>query len=273
MSIEADWDRCRSRVNAYLDELLPPADAPPVLLHRAMRYSAIGGGKRIRGILVYLTGEMLGADIRSLDAPAAALELIHAYSLVHDDLPSMDDDDMRRGKPSCHVAYDEATAILVGDALQAMAFHALTAETNSVIAPHLRVQMVAALSKAAGSAGMVGGQVMDLAINNQNGADYDFDKMHSLKTAALFVASVHLGALASGRAGEDVIDALRQYGENIGLAFQCVDDALDGENFARSTKSRAALLHDQAVSALDQLDGNTSSLRKVAKFIIDRRTQ
>jgi len=213
------------RAEAALERSLAGRDDDVSRLLEAMRYSVLGGGKRLRPVLVYLTGDALGAAPASLDAPAAAVELIHAYSLVHDDLPAMDDDDLRRGRPSCHKAYDEGTAVLAGDALQALAFGVLgRAEGLDAAA---RLEMLLVLADAIGTSGMAGGQAMDLAAEGRTlGAD-ELQRMHRRKTGALIRASVELGAIAAGRVQRESRAALVRYGEELGLAFQIQDDILD----------------------------------------------
>ncbi len=223
---EAALKRYRDRVEAVLNGLLPPAGESPGELHSAMRYATLDGGKRLRACLVYGTGEAMGAPLDALDAPAAAVELIHAYSLIHDDLPCMDDDDFRRGKPSCHKAFGEAMALLAGDALQTAAFATLAGAAN--LGAQTRVDMVAALARASGAYGMVGGQVLDLMA----GLDASLDELeirHRRKTGALIHAAVRLGSLA---AQADVPAALDDYGMALGLAFQIADDLLDVEGEA-----------------------------------------
>ena len=194
-----------------------------------MRYAVLGGGKRLRPILVYATGNALGAVPERLDAPAAAVEIIHAYSLVHDDLPAMDDDDLRRGRPTCHVAFGEATAILAGDALQALAFGVLAGDSALADAPALLVEMLHVLAGACGSHGMAGGQALDLAAVGRVLDAAELERMHIHKTGALIRASVRLGALATGCRDEGTLAALETYGHCIGLAFQIRDDILDVE--------------------------------------------
>jgi geranylgeranyl pyrophosphate synthase len=186
----------RSRIETVLDGCLALPDSGTARLREAMRYSALGGGKRLRPSLVYLTGESLGAPLEELDSPAAAVELIHVYSLVHDDLPAMDDDDLRRGRPTCHRAFDEATAILVGDALQALAFAVLADDTKGHQNPAARLAMIRVLAQATGTSGMAGGQAVDLAAVGQNLTVADVENMHRRKTGALIEGSVLLGALA-----------------------------------------------------------------------------
>ena len=194
-----------------------------------MRYAVLGGGKRLRPILVYATGRALGAVAERLDAPAAAVEIIHAYSLVHDDLPAMDDDALRRGRPTCHVAFGEAAAILAGDALQALAFDVLARDSALADAPALLVEMLRVLAAACGSQGMAGGQALDLAAVGRILDAAELERMHVHKTGALIRASVRLGALATGCRDEAMLAALENYGHCVGLAFQIRDDILDVE--------------------------------------------
>lgn len=218
------------RVEQVLEQLMPPAEQVPAALHEAMRYAVLGGGKRVRAALVYAAGEaavqnaeLTSAQKKALDHAAAAVEVIHAYSLVHDDLPCMDDDDLRRGRPTVHVAYDEATAMLVGDALQPLAFELLA---TMPVAPALVIQAVAALAKAAGSQGMVGGQAIDcLSVDKQISLD-QLRQMHRLKTGAMLEVSVLLGGIVAG-ASSPTRQRLVDYAQAIGLAFQVVDDILD----------------------------------------------
>ena len=225
----ADW---RSRVEAALDQRLPDPAHAPVRLHAAMRHAVLGGGKRVRPLLVYATGTALGISEEDLDDAAVAVEFIHCYSLVHDDLPSMDDDALRRGRPTVHVAFDEATAILAGDALQALAFEVLAAAPQTAEA---RIAMLAELAQAAGVAGMCGGQALDIDATGTHGHDQSKDKqlaalerMHALKTGALLRCAVRLGALAAG-ADADTRATLDRYADALGLAFQIRDDLLDIE--------------------------------------------
>jgi farnesyl diphosphate synthase len=221
-----DWmQTVQAHVEQALGEFLPPAGTAPGRLHEAMRYTVLGGGKRVRPLLVYAAGGVFGADLRTLARAAAAVEMIHAYSLVHDDMPCMDDDALRRGKPTVHVAYDEATALLVGDALQAQAFAVLAQEQMMPAAR--QVAMLRALASAAGSAGMCGGQAIDLDSVGISLSLEQLERMHQLKTGALLRASVVLGALAGRDVAVDERAALDRYANAIGLAFQVVDDVLD----------------------------------------------
>jgi farnesyl diphosphate synthase len=208
-----------------LSAFLPPAAALPGKLHEAMRYALLGGGKRVRPLLVYAAGALFGADAATLSRAAAAVEMIHAYSLVHDDMPCMDDDALRRGKPTVHVAYDEATALLVGDALQSQAF--LVLAEAAAIPPARQVAMLRLLAQASGSTGMCGGQAIDLGSVGLSLTLEQLEQMHQLKTGALLRASVVLGALAGKDLDQDELNALNVYARAIGLAFQVVDDVLD----------------------------------------------
>lgn len=211
-----------TRINRCLDEWLPLASLPPQRLHEAMRYMVCRGGKRIRPLLVYATGISMEAPLHELDRAASAVELIHAYSLTHDDLPAMDNDDVRRGQPTCHKAFDEATAILVGDALQSLAF-LLLSEGNSVD----QLKMIQCLAKGAGSQGMAGGQSLDLSALNRNLTHEELEQIHRLKTGALIVTSVQLGALCSPHNDQKVLQQLTEFAEHLGLAYQVQDDLFD----------------------------------------------
>ena len=218
----------QSHVEEALERYLPPelpAGAQPARLHEAMRYTVLGGGKRVRPLLVFAAGVVSGAELDVLARAAAAVEMIHAYSLVHDDMPCMDDDALRRGKPTVHVAYDEATALLVGDALQTQAFQILAGE--EAIPPARLLAMLRLLAEASGAAGMCGGQAIDLASVGVNLSLTELERMHQLKTGALLKASVMLGALAGRDMTEAETAALGTYADAIGLAFQVVDDVLD----------------------------------------------
>ena len=284
----------RTRIEQVLDRCLALPDAGTLRLREAMRYSTLGGGKRLRPALVYLTGESLGAALTDLDAPAAAVELIHVYSLVHDDLPAMDDDDLRRGRPTCHRAYDEATAILVGDALQALAFSVLADNSLGNIAPATRLSMIRTLAQAAGTTGMAGGQAVDLAAVGQTLSVDAVENMHRRKTGALITGSVLLGAIGAGIDSGDDFLALQLFGDEIGLAFQIQDDILDVEGdvavLGKTTGADAALskptypstvglpaardrarsLRDRAIAALTPLGPRIAPLVELAQFVVSR---
>lgn len=221
-----EWMRAvLARVEAALERYLPATAMEPARLHEAMRYAVLGGGKRVRPLLVHAAGELTGARLAALEAASAALEMIHVYSLVHDDMPCMDDDDLRRGKPTVHVQYDEATALLVGDALQSQAFVVLTDET--ALDTRAQAALVRELAVASGSVGMAGGQAIDLASVGLALTRPQLETMHRMKTGALLRASVRMGALAGTVPDADVLRALDVYAAAVGLAFQVVDDILD----------------------------------------------
>src|SRR5512135_284244 len=227
MSDFSSWVSARqSRFEQVLMRLLPPGDVVPQRLHAAMRYSVLEGGKRVRPLLAYAAGELADAPVERVEIAAAAVELIHAYSLVHDDMPCMDDDVLRRGKPTCHVEYDEATALLVGDALQSLAFQ-LLAEHALNDDPARQLQMVKLLAAASGSRGMAGGQAIDLDSVGRALTLPELEFMHIHKTGALIRAAVLLGALCGRPLSEANTAALDHYAKCVGLAFQVVDDILD----------------------------------------------
>ncbi|KRD30517.1 geranyl transferase [Lysobacter sp. Root916] len=251
----------RERADAALVRALPDPNASPQALHAAMRHAVLLGGKRLRPLLVYAAGALFDADEAALDAPAAAVELIHAYSLVHDDLPAMDDDALRRGQPTVHVAYDEATAILAGDALQSLAFSVL-AETAA--GDGVRVALLRSLAEAAGASGMCGGQALDIAATG-TGAALDLsalERLHALKTGALIRAAVRMGALCGG-ADAAALDALDRYAQALGLAFQVRDDILDVEGSSATlgkTAGKDAAQDKATFPALIGLDGSRARL-------------
>jgi len=217
-----------ARADTALARVLPSELQPPLELHRAMRYAVLGGGKRLRPLLVYAAGHTLGCDGIELDAPACAVELIHAYSLVHDDLPAMDDDALRRGRPTCHVVYGEAMAILAGDALQALAFEILAHDPHVGTDAARTLDMLRLLGRACGAEGMAGGQALDLAAVGRKLTLAELEHMHACKTGALIRTAVRLGARVAG-AETDALEALDRYAAAVGLAFQVRDDILDVE--------------------------------------------
>jgi geranylgeranyl pyrophosphate synthase len=293
-SLPARMESYRGRIEQVLDRCLALPDAGTPRLREAMRYSTLGGGKRLRPALVYLTGESLGAALTDLDAPAAAVELIHVYSLVHDDLPAMDDDDLRRGRPTCHRAYDEATAILVGDALQALAFSVLADDSTGKVIPAIRLSMIRTLAQAAGTTGMAGGQAVDLAAVGQTLSVDAVENMHRRKTGALIKGSVLLGAIGAGIDSGPDFRALQLFGDEIGLAFQIQDDILDVEGDAAvlgkttgadaalskptypstvglpAARDRACDLRDRAIRALTPLGARNAPLVELAQFVVSR---
>ncbi len=286
---------CRTRVEATLEQHLPAASTQPEGLHSAMRYAALSSGKRVRPILVYAAGRALGVPPEQLDSPACAVELIHAYSLVHDDLPAMDDDALRRGKPTCHVAFNEATAILAGDALQTLAFKVLSKDKNLGVDSNVRLRMIEALALASGSRGMVGGQAIDLDAVGKELDLVQLENMHIHKTGALIRASVSLGAMAEPDADQSVVAGLDHYAKCIGLAFQVQDDILDiegdvkamgkanGSDQARDkptypallgiagAKEMARQLRKDAMDSISSLDERADPLRWLADYIVERR--
>ena len=285
----------RQQVDSALDNYLPLSNGPESHLQQAMRYAVLGGGgKRVRPVLVYAAGQALHLDITQLDAPAAAIEMIHAYSLVHDDLPAMDDDDLRRGRPTCHKAFDEATAILAGDAIQALAFEILAKDKNIPCESAAKLDMIQLLASASGSLGMAGGQAIDLDSVGKQLSLQQLENMHQLKTGALIRASVLLGAMCSPLANADILDRLTTYGRCIGLAFQIQDDILDviadtetlgkpqGSDIEQNkptypallgldgSRKRAMELHQQALTALDVFDESADTLRNLSAYIVER---
>ena len=225
VSVDAQLAGWQARIEDALRRVLPTADTEPARLHAAMRHAALNGGKRIRPLLVYATGHAFGVSEDALDDAALAVELIHCYSLVHDDLPAMDDDDLRRGQPTVHIAFDEATAILAGDALQSLAFERLA---NAPLPDNVKVAMLRELAIASGHAGMCGGQALDIGATGQRINIDQLERLHAMKTGALLRASVRLGALAGG-ADDTHRQSLDTYADALGLAFQVKDDLLDIE--------------------------------------------
>ena len=286
----------QARAEKALQHWLPAAGINPTRLHAAMRYASLDGGKRVRPLLVYLTGQMLGAKPAVLDGPACALELIHVYSLIHDDLPAMDDDELRRGKPTTHIQFDEATAILAGDALQSLAFYILAHDPAMHTDAALRLQMVETLALAAGSRGMAGGQAMDLAAEGKEMNLAELENMHIHKTGALIRASVRLGALSQPGVAPAQLESLDHFAKCMGLAFQIRDDILDvegetetlgkpqGSDEARAkatypallgmseAKRRADELHAEAIHSLAQWGEAAQPLRDLAGYIIHRQS-
>ena len=263
--------RWAARADEALARALPREDAPPLELHRAMRYAVLGGGKRLRPVLVYATGAAFGADPDVLDSSACAIEIIHAYSLVHDDLPAMDDDDLRRGRPTCHVVFGEAMAILAGDALQALAFEVLADDVRLASDPRNQIEMLRTLAAACGAHGMAGGQAFDLAAVGKTLTPDELERMHVYKTGALIRASVRLGALAAGCRDAATLAALERYGHAIGLAFQIRDDILDIEgDFATigKTVGKDAADNKPTYPAILGMDGARAHLSELIQAAI-----
>ncbi len=283
----------QSRFEDTLRRVLPQAETVPQRLHAAMRYSVLEGGKRVRPLLAFAAGELSGAAVERVGIAAAAVELIHAYSLVHDDMPCMDDDVLRRGKPTCHVEYDEATALLVGDALQSLAFQLLSEHCLSEDAAR-QLQMIKLLAAASGSRGMAGGQAIDLASVGKQLTLPELEQMHIHKTGALIRAAILLGAYC-GNLDQPQLDKLDRYGKCIGLAFQVVDDVLDSEADTatlgktagkdanndkptyvtllgvQAARKMAAELHGDALDALAEFGVAAQRLRELADFIVKRK--
>ena len=295
MSDFQTWSRdVANRVEATLAELLPSSRVAPTRLHDAMRYSTLGGGKRVRAMLVFGAGEVSEADPQRLKVAAAAVEMIHAYSLIHDDLPCMDDDVLRRGKPTCHVEFDEATALLAGDALQSLAFQ-LLAEYRLAESPDTQLKMMQLFAAACGSRGMAGGQAIDLEAVGKGLSLPELEFMHILKTGALIRACVLLGAHCGTALQPSDLDHLDRYAKCVGLAFQVVDDILDEEGDSvtlgktagkdraggkptytslmglPAAKRFAAELLDDAQGALSGFDARGERLREIANFIVHRQ--
>ena len=283
----------QSRVDKALASSLPPAQSENHQLAEAMRYSVIGGGgKRIRPAMVYAAGTALGVDENILDTPACAVEMMHTYSLIHDDLPAMDDDDLRRGQPTCHKKFDEATAILAGDALQAHAFEILA---SSELEHRRQLEMITLLAAASGADGMAGGQAMDLAAVGSTLSLEQLESMHRLKTGALIRASILLGAMCSTTVTAEELDLLGRYADCIGLSFQIQDDILDvvgdtetlgkprGSDQKMQKPTYPSILgldasrklameqHQQALSHLEALDARADTLRQLSAYIVERQ--
>ena len=285
---------CQNRVEKALEDRLPSGQLLPQKLHQAMRYSVLDGGKRMRPMLTYCTGKALGIAPEALDGPACAVEFIHVYSLMHDDLPAMDDDDLRRGKATCHVAFDEATAILAGDALQALAFEILAHDPSINATIEGRLKMIIALAKASGSQGMVGGQAIDLQSVGTRLNLPELENMHIHKTGALIRASVNMATLAKADIDSTVATKLDHYAKCIGLSFQVKDDILDEESDTATlgktqgkdkdndkptypallglagAKKKAQELHEKALDSLSIFGREADLLRDLSLYIIQR---
>lgn len=285
----------QTRVERHLQQVLQSYQPTEPKLLDAMSYSLLMGGKRIRPFLIYSCGTMLGANLNDLDGPAAAIEALHSYSLIHDDLPAMDDDDLRRGKPTCHKAFDEATAILAGDALQTLAFEILSQHPYQNVAAKDIVAMIQHFSRASGYAGMCGGQAIDIMQTNQATTVAQLERMHRLKTGALIELTVQLAWLCSPKQNPADLTKLQQFASALGLAFQVQDDILDIESDSQTlgkpqgsdskankatypmllglpqAKAKAQQLYQDALNALASLPYNTDELRQFAQYIVDRR--
>ncbi|RQW62426.1 (2E,6E)-farnesyl diphosphate synthase [Vibrio viridaestus] len=285
----------QERNNQQLDHWLDTLPHQNQSLIQAMRYGLLLGGKRARPYLVYITGQMLGCDVSDLDTPASAIECIHAYSLIHDDLPAMDDDELRRGHQTCHIKFDEATAVLTGDALQTLAFTILSEGTLSAEGETKRIEMIKALASASGANGMCLGQALDLEAENQQVSLEQLEEIHRNKTGALISCAIKLGAFAAGEKGVAVLPQLDSFSRAIGLAFQVQDDILDiisdtetlgkpqGSDckLNKSTyplllgldgaQNKAQALLEEALKALESIPYNTESLEQFARYVVERK--
>jgi farnesyl diphosphate synthase len=291
----AQLESWRQRMEQALAARLPAPDKVPARLHEAMRYSVLGGGKRIRPALLFATARTLGLSEDEVEAAACAIELVHVYSLVHDDLPAMDDDDMRRGRPTCHKAFDEATALLVGDALQPLAFQLLAADPALPSSPSIRLRLIDMLAHAIGTLGMAGGQAIDLASQGKRLDIGQVEDMHARKTGAVIRASVLMAAECAPSLEEGLYAALTRFATTVGLAFQIQDDLLDvmgdasmlgkatGADSERAkpthpavigipaSQQRVRLLHSQAIDALAPFGDRAESLRLLAHWLLSRQ--
>lgn len=293
--MNARYSLYQNRNSAELEFWLSQFDHQQQSLIQAMRYGLLLGGKRARPYLVYITGEMLGCELTALDTPASAIECVHAYSLIHDDLPAMDDDELRRGKATCHIEFDEATAILTGDALQTLAFTILSEGKLSQQGETKRIKMIQLLAKASGASGMCLGQALDLEAENRTVELDQLKTIHKNKTGALIKCAIRMGALAAGDAGEAILPQLDRYAEALGLAFQVQDDILDiisdtetlgkpqgsDQDLNKSTypsllglegaQQKAHSLLQEALHALESIPYNTSLLEEFARYVVERK--
>jgi len=295
-AFQSQLDAWRRRIEQALARRLPEASVVPRRLHEAMRYSVLGGGKRIRAALLFATARTLGLDEDAVEGAACAVELIHAYSLVHDDLPAMDDDDLRRGRPTCHVAYDEPTAILVGDALQPLAFQLLARDAALPVSASIRLELIGMLAAASGSLGMAGGQAIDLAVQARSLDLPGLEDLHARKTGALIRASVLMAAACVPTLPVHQYTALERFALSVGLAFQVQDDllgaigdpavtgkavgadhALGKQTFPallgiEASQERVVLLHTEAMEALRPFGARAEPLRQLARWLLQRRS-
>ncbi len=288
------WERYSKRTEQALEARLIEGSVVPERLHQAMTYSCLGGGKRFRAMLVYACGQVAGAALEQLDTPACAVEMIHAYSLIHDDLPAMDDDELRRGRATCHIAFGEALAILAGDALQSRAFEILASPNWNGIAVENRVAMIEQLAKGSGSVGMAGGQALDMEATGQS-VDYsDLALIHSLKTGSLIQSSAIIGCLAAENVSEELLFDIQTYGSCIGLAFQVMDDILDATSNSQTlgkisgadqimnkstyvsilgldaARAEAGRLSEKAIQAIQGPGESRAFLEQLVNFVVTR---
>ncbi|MBF7082087.1 polyprenyl synthetase family protein [Desulfallas sp. Bu1-1] len=294
MDFKAELAKRAQKIDQAMDKYLPPADSYPPVIHEAMRYSVFAGGKRLRPALVLAGAEAVGGDVEAVMPAACAIELLHTYSLIHDDLPAMDNDDLRRGKPTSHKVFGEAMAILAGDALLTASFSLLARLPGSgLVKPDLAVKVIEEIAEAAGTMGLIGGQVVDLLSTEKEIDEHTLEYIHTRKTGALYRASVRAGAILSGATAEQ-IDLLTIYAENLGLAFQIIDDILDIEGDERKlgkpvgsdirnqkatypalygvekAREKARRAGDRALKALAPLGGEAEFLRELVRFIVTR---
>ena len=291
----AQLEAWRVRMEAALEARLPAPEVVPARLHEAMRYSVLGGGKRIRPALLFATARAVGLTEAQVEAAACAIELVHVYSLVHDDLPAMDDDDLRRGRPTCHKAFDEATALLVGDSLQPLAFQLLASDAALPASPAIRLRLIDMLAQAIGTLGMAGGQAIDLAAQGMRLDIKQVEDMHARKTGAVIRASVLMAAECAPPLDANLYAGLTRFATAVGLAFQIQDDLLDVTGDAatlgkatgadserakpthpaiigvQASQQRVRLLHDQAISALAPFGDRAQLLRALADWLLSRR--
>jgi geranylgeranyl diphosphate synthase, type II len=285
---------CRALIDSRLDRLIPKDSEEPERVHSAIRWSLFAGGKRFRPALLLATGQTFAASVDDLLRSACALEMIHTYSLIHDDLPSMDNDELRRGRPTCHIKFDEATAILAGDALQTLAFQTIAEDER--LTPALRIRLISEIARAAGTPeGMVAGQAHDLGAESREVTNAELERIHRQKTGALISAAARCGAIIAG-ANERELEAITEYGSNLGLWFQITDDLLDvtattedlGKTPGKDARSRKATypalygieathaqleaVHRAACDALECISRPTELLRSIADFILERQT-
>lgn len=283
----------RERVDARLNQLIPEETSEPESVHGAIRWSLFAGGKRFRPLLLMAAGQEFGAPVEVLLDTASALEMIHTYSLIHDDLPSMDNDDLRRGRPTCHIRYGEATAILAGDALQTLAFQTIAEDEK--LSPEVRVRLVSEVARASATPdGMIAGQACDLAAESRDVSGIELERIHLLKTGALITCAARSGAIIAG-ASQTELDAMTRYSAALGLLFQITDDLLDVTGSAEvlgktpgkdarsskatypalygleATRERARLAYSQACAALAEIERPVPLLHAIAGFILDRR--
>ncbi|MDH5353514.1 MAG: (2E,6E)-farnesyl diphosphate synthase [Gammaproteobacteria bacterium] len=293
-TFESLLEQYQQRAKQALNHWLPPESINPVVLHKAMRYSVLAPGKRVRPALIYATASTLEVDLQSVDGAAAAIEIIHAYSLIHDDLPAMDDDDLRRGRPTCHIEFDEATAILAGDALQALAFYILSHDPDMISDSSARLKMVQQLALFSGSRGMAGGQAIDLAAVGKPLNITELETMHIHKTGALIRTCVQMAALSAKNLSEEKFNALDCYAKAIGLSFQVQDDILDvtgntetlgkpqGSDIKhnkptypsiiglQASREKAQELHEKALQSLTIFGEEADILRYISAWFVER---